>query len=229
MDRRRLLGGMGAATATLLAGCSAVLDDGPEGVVLGEQSDQVAESEALAYPAYGQSLPSIELEDPLNGEVIDVKSIDRTMILTAIFTYCPAECGILLNQLAGVQGMIDEAGLTDDVAFLPITFDPERDDAEALADNAETIGADLSLGNWHYLRPETPEEAESLVAEEMGIGFERTTESDRLEDYDFAHPVVTFLANPDAVVERTYRGENIDRNRVVEDTEAVVEAFTDRE
>jgi len=144
MDRRRLLGGMGAATATLLAGCSAVLDDGPEGVVLGEQSDQVAESEALAYPAYGQSLPSIELEDPLNGETIDVESIDRTMILTAIFTYCPAECGILLNQLAGVQGMIDEAGLTDDVAFLPITFDPERDDAEALADNAETIGADLS-------------------------------------------------------------------------------------
>ncbi len=229
MNRRRLLGGVGAATTTWLAGCSAILDDGPEEVVLDPQPDQVADSEDLAYPAYGEPFPSVELPDPLSGESIDVEALDRTALATAIFTFCPAECGVLLNQLVGVQGMLDEDGLTDDVAFLPITFDPERDDADALRENAETIGADLSLGNWHYLRPETPAEAEEVVEGQLGIGFERTTESDRIEGYDFAHAVVTFLVNPDGVVERAYRGENLDRTRAVDDVRAVVEAFADRE
>lgn len=225
MNRRRLLGGVGTATATWLAGCSAILDDGPDGVVLDPQPDQVADSEDLSYPAYGEPFPSVELPDPLSGESIDVAALDRTVLATAIFTFCPAECGILLNQLVGVQGMLDGDGLSDDVAFLPITFDPERDDADALRENAETIGADLSLGNWHYLRPETPAEAEEVVEGRLGIGFERTTESDRIEGYDFAHAVVTFLVNPDGVVERAYRGENLDRNRVVEDVTEVVNEF----
>ncbi len=225
MNRRRLLGGVGTATATWLAGCSAILDDGPDGVVLDPQPDQVADSEDLSYPAYGEPFPSVELPDPLSGESIDVAALDRTALATAIFTFCPAECGILLNQLVGVQGMLDGDGLTDDVAFLPITFDPERDDADALRENAETIGVDLSLSNWRYLRPETPAEAEEVVEGQLGIGFERTTESDRIEGYDFAHAVVTFLVNPDGVVERAYRGENLDRNRVVEDVTEVVDGF----
>jgi len=56
-----------------------------------------------------------------------------------------------------VQRRVADAGLTDETLFLPITFDPERDDEAALRDNAESIGADLESGNWHYLRPESPE------------------------------------------------------------------------
>jgi len=81
-----------------------------------------------------------------------------------------------------VQRRVADAGLTDETLFLPITFDPERDDeaAAALRDNAESIGADLESGNWHYLRPESPERAKAVVEDRLGIGFERTTESDRV-------------------------------------------------
>ena len=226
MRRRALLGGVGSMATGAVAGCtSRLFDDGPEGVVLGPQEDQIADSEALAYPAYGQELPTFELLDPLTGVTVDSTDLDRAALVTGIFTFCPAECGVLLRRFVGVQRRVDEAGIGDDVAFLPITFDPERDDEAALRDNAETLGADLDAGNWHYLRPETPERAKAVVDERLGIGFERTTESDRLEGYDFNHVVVTILANPDGVVERAYRGENLDRDRVAGDLETVVDGF----
>jgi protein SCO1/2 len=225
MRRRGVLGGIAAATVGATAGCTSVLGGEPEGVVLGPQEDQIADSEDLAYPAYGEPLPAFELRDPVTGITIDSVALDRTGIITGVFTSCPAECGILLRRLVGVQRRVAEAGMTDETAFLPITFDPERDDAAALRENAESIGADLDAGNWHYLRPESPERAKSVVEDRLGIGFERTTESERLPGYDFTHAVVTLLANPDGIVERAYRGEGIDRDRVADDIETVVEAF----
>ena len=228
MHRRTVLGGMGAAATGGLAGCtSRLFGTDTDGVVLGPQEDQLADSEDLSYPAYGQSLPAFELAAPLADATIDSTALDRTAIVTAIFTSCPAECGILLHRLAGVQRRIAEAGMTDAVVFLPISFDPERDDAAAFRANAETLGIDLSAGNWHYLLPETPAEAKTVVEERLGIGFERTTQSDRLEGYDFTHAVVTLLVNPDGVVERAYRGEQIDRDRVTGDLETVVAAFAE--
>ncbi|MFC5279477.1 SCO family protein [Halorubrum rubrum] len=227
MRRRALLGGMGAAAIGSVAGCTTrLLDDEPDGVVLEPQEDQIADAEDLSYPAYGQPLPEFELRAPLAGETISSTDLDRTAIVTAIFTSCPAECGILLNRLVGVQRRVAEAGLTDSVVFLPITFDPERDDAQAFRENAESLGVDLEAGNWHYLRPDSPADAKAVVEDRLGIGFERKTESDRLEGYDFTHAVVTLLANPDGVVERAYRGEGIDRDRVVDDIAAVVDAFS---
>ncbi len=228
MRRRGLLGGVGAMATGAVAGCtSRLFDDSPEGVVLEPQEDQMADSEALAYPAYGQELPAFELPDPLTGETIDSTDLDRAALVTGIFTFCPAECGVLLRRFVDVQQRIAETGAADEVAFLPITFDPERDDEAALRDNAESLGVDLEAGNWHYLRPETPEAAQEIVDERLGIGFERTTESERLDGYDFNHVVVTILANPDGVVERAYRGENLDRDRVTGDLETVVNAFDD--
>ena len=228
MHRRTVLGGMGAAATGGLAGCtSRLFGTDTDGVVLGPQEDQLADSEDLSYPAYGQSLPAFELAAPLAGTTIDSTVLDRTAIVTAIFTSCPAECGILLYRLAGVQRRIAEAGMTDAVVFLPISFDPQRDDAAAFRTNAETLGIDLSAGNWHYLLPETPAEAKTVVEERLGIGFQRTTQSDRLEGYDFTHAVVTLLVNPDGVVERAYRGEQIDRDRVTGDLETVVSAFSE--
>ncbi|WP_049910803.1 SCO family protein [Halorubrum coriense] len=228
MKRRTLLAGVGTAATGSAAGCTSRLFGGsPDGVVLDPQEDQLADSEDLAYPAYGQPLPSFELPAPLADETFDSDALDRTGLVTGVFTFCPAECSILLRQWVTIQRRVAEAGLTDDVYFIPITFDPERDDAAALRENAETIGVDRDAGNWIYLRPETPARAKTVVEDRLGIGYERTTESDRLPGYDFTHIVVTLLVNPDGVVERAYRGERVDPERVAADVERVVAAFAD--
>lgn len=223
MDRRSYLSTVATTGLLGTAGClTGILDDEPEGVVLDEPDDQLAESENLPYPAYGEALPAFELPDGLGDTVVDSTEMDRTALITAVFTFCPDECGILLNRFAGVQALVEERGHTNDVRFLPITFDPERDDETALRESSEMMGADLSLGNWHFLRPETPERARTVVRDRLGIDFERVDESDRVEYYDFLHIIVTLLVNPGGVVERAYRGENIDPDRVTDDIERIV-------
>ena len=226
MRRRALLGGVGSLTVAASAGCTTQLfGSGTGDVGLDAQEDQIADSEDLSYPAYGQRLPEFELEDPIAGETISSERLDRTAIVTGIYAFCPAECSVLLRRLSEVQRRIGEAGLTDAVVFLPITFDPERDDEAALRANARSVGVNLEAGNWHYLRPESPERAKTVVQDRLGIGFERTTQSSRIDGYDFTHAVVTLLVNPDGIVERAYRGENVDRERVTSDIETVANAF----
>lgn len=225
MQRRTYLGATGVATLASLAGClTGLLEDQPEGVVLGPPDEQAADSVDLAYPAYGESLEPFELEDPLAGTTIDTADLDRTALITTFFAYCPAECGVLINRLSDVHDMTTDAGLVDDTVFLAITFDPERDDAETLAENAETNTVDLDAGNWHYLRPDSEAEAESVVTGKIGLEYERVEDSERISDgYDFNHIVITHLVNPDGVVERAYRGENLNPQQLLEDVEAVVE------
>ena len=229
MDRRTYLAAAGVAGGVAVAGCVGGLfgDDTGE-TVLSTQDDFPGDPENFSYPGHGQALPEFELPDPVTDTVIDTTDLDRVAVVTTFFATCPAECGILVNNLAGAQGQTVDRGFADEVAFLAITFDPERDDAETFRENAATNGVDLDVGNWHYLRPETPADAERIVADEddgLGIPYQRVEESDRLQTYDFDHVVVTLLANPGGVVERVYRGENFDRNQLVDDAEAVVEEY----
>ena len=227
MDRRSYLRSVALGSIATTAGClRSALGNGPENpTVLDPPEDRRYTSEELPYPAHGQELPSFALPDPLAGEVVDTTDIEDTMLVTGFFAFCPVECVQLIGQLAGVQEGTIQKGIDDDVTFLAITFDPQRDDAEALRDYGERM-VNLDAGNWRFLRPESPERAKEVVGEELGITFERVgaDKSSRIEGYDFRHLSLTFLCNPSGVVERAYRTERPDHERVLDDVETVVEA-----
>lgn len=222
--RRRTFLRTGAAGSLIAAsGCltSLVGDDGAEGVVLEAPPDEIqrAASEDLAYPAYGEPFPHFELEDPLADETVDTESLEDPFICTAFYAYCDAECTLLLGALANAQELLLEAGL-EDVPFLAVTFDPERDTPEKLEENAESMRVDLETGNWHYLRPEDEDEARAIVGEDLGIGFEKVGSG---ESYEFQHLTLTFLVNPDGYVERAYQTDTPDPETILEDAQAVVD------
>lgn len=226
MERRRYLLSLGTTGLAATAGCvTDLFDADPDGVVLSPPDDQLADSADLAYPAYAEVFPAFELPDATGDAVIDTGNLSGPALATTFFASCPAECGILLNHFAGIQQATIDRGFGDDVLFLPITFDPTRDDEQLLRRNAETVGADLAAGNWHHLRPADEDEAESIVTDQLGIAFERVDDSERTEGYDFSHIVVTWLVNPDGVVERVYRGEFLDDERILDDIETLVDEY----
>jgi protein SCO1/2 len=198
-----------------------MFDSDPENVALAAPDDQLANSGDLAY---GEEFPEFELPDATSDVVIDTGSLDSVALATTFFASCPDECGILLNSLAGIQAELIDRGLSGDVLFLPITFDPARDDEEKLRENAAHVGADLDAGNWHNLRPADTDEADTIVTDQLGIGYDRA-DSDRLGGYDFSHIVVTWLLNPSSVVERVYRGETLDRRRILDDIEKLLDKY----
>jgi protein SCO1/2 len=228
MDRRTYLtAAVGSTVAS--AGClTSVLGDGGEQAetVLDPPEDQQFDSEDIPYPAYGEQLPDVSVPDPLAGETVETGDIEKTLVVTAFFASCPVECVRLIGQLAGVQHGTVENSIADDVTFLAITFDPPRDDAERLREYGQQMNVDMDAGNWRFLRPESTDRAEAVVDEKLGVTFARigAGESERLPGYDFRHLSLTFLRNPEGVVERAYRTDRPDHERVLSDVETVVDA-----
>ena len=224
MHRRTYLTTVAAGTAGATAGClGGVFDSGPESVVLGEPSDQGAESSALAYPAYGEPFPDVSLPMAFDDTVFESTDVDVPALYTAFYAFCPAECILLMNSMGNVQAELDARGLLDSVQLVGITFDPKRDTPDELEANAADSGINHTHDSWLYLRPEDDEQAKRVVDEQLGIGFEQVR-AEGEEAYDYNHVTVTFLVNTDGVVERAYRGEPLDVDRVADDFETVVAA-----
>jgi Uncharacterized protein SCO1/SenC/PrrC, involved in biogenesis of respiratory and photosynthetic systems len=142
---------------------------------------------------------------------------------TAFYAFRPAECLLLIDSLSKVQATLVEDGV-DGVGFLAITFDPERDTPSELEANAERHDLNLGAGNWHYLRPPDAEAAETIVADDLGVVYERDGGTGGL--YEFIHQTVTFLVDPDRRVERIYHADTPEIARVSDDAATVASAYT---
>ena len=76
--------------------------------------------------------PSFELTNQV-GQPISLESLQgHVVVLTFLYTYCPDVCPIITTQLRDVQKQLSESG--NNVEFVVISVDPERDTVEAAHD-----------------------------------------------------------------------------------------------
>ncbi len=182
VDRRSVLTALGTGAVALTAGC-ATLDPrsgGYDHVVLDppEQYDRLRQARddgALAHPIYGDELPEVTVPDVLRERAVSTTDFEGEAhtLYTFIFVRCHGACPALVSSLRTVQADSIDEGYADDVALLPVTFDPEHDNRDVLVDYGEDMGVEYDADNWYFLRPETEEDAHHVVAEEFGCYFER--------------------------------------------------------
>lgn len=231
MDRRTYLGGIGITGLTSVAGClgEAFGDDEDAGhpdAVLGPPEQDLSEA---SHPSYGDEFPAVSMPDPLSGETVSTGQFegDRAVLMTFIYTNCPdGMCPALTLRLRRAQEVAAQEGYGDEAAFLAMSFDPERDDEQALRTFADEQGVDLEAGNWHFLQPERYEDAKSIVNEEFGIPLEKE-DDDEYEnlEYTFPHYPYILLVNERGIVERFYvKGSSMEVDRLIDDFETVVGA-----
>jgi protein SCO1/2 len=229
MDRRRYLGSIAASGLAFTAGCLGTIPGiaGNKTVLDAPEQDL----SASAHPSHGDEFPELTLRDPLVGEDISTATLegDRGFLTTFFYTNCPnGMCPALILRLRRAQAAAAEGGYGDQAAFIPITFDPERDTAEALEAFAAEQGVDLDAGNWHFLRPDSYDSGQTLIDEEFGLKIEKVDaqEYENLE-YTFPHYNLILLANDRGIVERAYPnaiGGEYEIDEIVEDFETVVTA-----
>lgn len=87
----------------------------------------------------------------------------RITLVTFIYTRCTGLCAVMGNELIRIQKEIIERGLETQVSLLTISFDPNHDSTEILAEYANNIGADPHI--WRLASvPDADEMARLLEA-----------------------------------------------------------------
>lgn len=198
MHRREYLGALGTGVVAATAGCI-----GGDSDTHLDEPDTDYEPADVQFPGYGQEVPELTMRDPIADETVETTGGDGDTLMTFFYSHCQTVCPRLISALRNVQLRAIDEDLIDATRFLAVTFDPERDDADRLADYADRMDVSLADG-WRFLRPDSPEDAKTVVQGEFGVNFERTHPED-MDMYMFSHSALILLVNADGYVERAYR------------------------
>lgn len=178
--------------------------------------------------------PEFSVPDPLRGETVNRDQLtgQGPFVMTFIFTSCQDRCGELMGILSVIQHDAIEEGWDDDVNLLAMTWDPETDDEETLRDYGAAHGIEIEHDRFHFLRPESEDEAIHLIDDEFGVPVHHGSDGnhDHGDEHDHGpeepvHYYMIFIVNENGVVERSYPGPVLfdhAPNDIVEDVRTVV-------
>src|SRR5699024_1191929 len=108
-------------------------------------------------------LPEVTLEDSFQREYDFSEFEGKYMLMTFFYSSCATVCPQLEKNVADIYENIPEKYLGDDVVFLSVSFDPERDTPEILNRYRTYFGSDGE--KWRMARIEDEDELELLLDE----------------------------------------------------------------
>lgn len=251
LGRRTFLASTGSvALGAGLAGCLDVFADDrdcddPEETVLLSARENGLPVDDPPFPTRDEPVPDVTVPAPLHDRDVSTSEFvcDRHQVYTFIFTRCHEACPVLTGVLQHVQADAVDRGYADDVALVQITFDPEHDTAEVLADFEEIMGVDPGPGNWYSLRPETTDRAKTVVHDQFGQEYtaldteEEEDDGFDLDDLDddpheddgmqmpFMHISLLLVANKAGYIERAYAYDPPHHEEVIDDVRALVDRW----
>lgn len=220
MYRREYVHRLGVVGAASTMGCLGSGSGSGGSTVTLDSPDRDIESSELPYLAWGERVPDVTLPAPLEDRSVALREVGKPTLLTYFYSHCQTVCPVLISTMRNVQTHALNNGYGDEVAIFPVTFDPARDTADRLREYADRMNVDADAGNWHFLRPSSPDRAREVVQEEFGVAFTRQTPED-MDRYMFVHVPMTTLVNERGYVERGYRTKTPDVDRILDDLETV--------
>jgi protein SCO1/2 len=158
-----------------------------------------------AHEAGGKPLPVIGPAPNFTLTSQDNKPVSladfrgKIVALTFIYTGCPDICPLLTQKMVDVQDELGEK-FGAKIAFVSISFDPERDTPEVLKDYAQFWGAKPE--GWSFLTGSP--EAVRDVARRYGVFFAKK------EDGSVEHTQLTTLIDADGQMRVQYLGARFD-------------------
>ncbi|UCZ51432.1 SCO family protein [Bacillus shivajii] len=112
------------------------------------------------------AFPSVTFEDS-NAQEFSISELDgKNVFITFFYTACDTVCPILEMNMGQVYNLMPTEYIGDDIIFLSISFDPERDDPDTLDIYRNNLSADGET--WRMARINDQEELDALL-EAFGV------------------------------------------------------------
>lgn len=154
--------------------------------------------------------PSVWMDSEGRAQRMPEAFEGKTVLINYVYTSCPDVCPISTSILHRVRAALADS--TGSYAFATITFDPERDDTEAMADYKaafEIVGDD-----WHFLTADT-----ATVNSFLSLVGVRVRPGSELGMID--HTDQISLMDPDGRIRYHYPGSRSSVNMLIQDMQSI--------
>jgi len=146
-------------------------------------------------------LPEVTLQDNKSREYTFSEFEGKYIFMTFFYTACSTVCPQLEMNVAEVYEKIPDEYIGEDVVFLSVSFDPERDTPEILDRYRTHLGSDGE--NWRMARINDDEELQKLL-DEFGVIAIPDGQG------DFQHNVAFYIVNKEGYLTDVLDFEDIE-------------------
>ena len=161
-------------------------------------------------------LPQVKLTDFNDGEFIFSDLKGKIIVLSYIYTNCPDICHLTSSKLNKFKQSLN-AESKDEIYFVSISFDPERDSPEVLREHARMMN--LNLENWVFITGSEENIKKVLAAG----GIDPWVENDPVsKNYTFSHRDRISLVDQEGRIRMHYKGTNFDEAKLSNDIKTLL-------
>ena len=166
-----------------------------------------------------KAAPDFSLQDAGGRPVRLADFRGKVVVLHFIYTNCPDVCPLHAERIAEIQTMVNLTPMKQQVEFITITTDPNRDRGNVLAEYGWTHGLDPV--NWVFLttKPDQPEDLTRKLAQQFGHRFDKT------EDGYQMHGIVTHVIDKEGRWRANFHGLKFEPSNLVIFVNALVNDF----
>jgi len=140
---------------------------------------------------------------------------DKITVMGFIYTHCPDICPMTTHNMVLTEERLIEEGI-DDVLFVALSFDPERDSPEVLRKFAEI--RDIKFDNWIFLTGDELTTNDALKRFDVkAIITDSTFYEDGTFSYSIMHTDRISLINNTGILKKNYKGSTINIEELITD------------
>lgn len=140
---------------------------------------------------------------------------NKITLMAMIYTHCPDICPMTTHNMSLIEQRLPE-NLKNQVKFVVISFDPNRDTPAVLKKFAEI--RDLSFNNWTFLSGDVKNTEEVMLKFGIkAIPADSTYDENGELSYNVIHTDRISLIDQNGRLRANYKGSTADLNMVIED------------
>jgi len=159
---------------------------------------------------------SYDLINQTGEEVIFPEDIiGHITVMGFIYTHCPDICPMTTHNMYLTQKKLNETGI-DNVKFVALSFDPERDTPDVLTEFAEI--RELDFNSWTLLTGSKPVINDLMKRFDVkAIKTDETVDDEGNPEYSMMHTDRISLIDKNGKLRKNYKGSTLNIEELVND------------